>query len=45
LYAWQAAVAAHHSQISTFWSGLPEMRVAIQEYQQQMDGVMLFSKA
>jgi LmbE family N-acetylglucosaminyl deacetylase len=45
LYAWQAAVATHHSQISTFWSGLPEMRVAIQEYQQQMDGVMLFSKA
>jgi len=43
LLAWQRAVAAHQSQISTFWPNLDEMREAIREYCQSMEGVMLFS--
>jgi LmbE family N-acetylglucosaminyl deacetylase len=43
LQAWQNAVAAHLSQISTFWQNLDEMRLAIQEYSQQMGGVKLFT--
>ena len=41
--AWQEAVAAHSSQISTFWENLVEMRAAIQAYSQKMTGVKLFS--
>ena len=40
--AWQEAVAAHSSQISTFWENLVEMRAAIQAYSQKMQGVKLF---
>jgi LmbE family N-acetylglucosaminyl deacetylase len=40
--AWQAAVAAHQSQISTFWASLTEMRQAIQYYAQKMGGVPVF---
>jgi LmbE family N-acetylglucosaminyl deacetylase len=42
LLAWQAAVAAHQSQISTFWHDLNEMRLAIRSYSQNLQGVKLF---
>jgi LmbE family N-acetylglucosaminyl deacetylase len=42
LLTWQNAVSAHRSQISTFWTDLDEMRRAIREYSQSMDGVRLF---
>jgi LmbE family N-acetylglucosaminyl deacetylase len=42
LKAWQMAVAAHQSQISTFWKNLDEMRFAIREYCQRMNGIKLF---
>ena len=42
LKAWQMAVAAYQSQISTFWQNLNEMRLAIQEYCQRMNGIKLF---
>ncbi|MDD5371276.1 MAG: PIG-L family deacetylase [Anaerolineaceae bacterium] len=41
LAAWQQAVAAYASQISTFWSSLDEMRAAIREYCQSNSGVRL----
>ena len=41
--AWQEAVAAHSSQISTFWENRVEMQAAIQAYSQKMTGVKLFS--
>jgi LmbE family N-acetylglucosaminyl deacetylase len=40
--AWVEAVAAHASQISTFWSDLGQMRSAIQTYWQQFEGVRLW---
>ncbi|MGD2158934.1 MAG: PIG-L family deacetylase, partial [Anaerolineales bacterium] len=40
--AWQESVAAHASQISTFWPDLEAMRTAIQAYARQLGGVMLF---
>ena len=43
LRAWQESIAAHGSQISTFWQNLEEMRAAIQAYSQRMGGVKLFS--
>jgi LmbE family N-acetylglucosaminyl deacetylase len=36
--AWEAAAAAHRSQISTFWSGLDAMRAALRAYARQEDG-------
>jgi LmbE family N-acetylglucosaminyl deacetylase len=42
LRAWQDAVAAYGSQISTFWQNLDEMRAAIQAYLHKMGGVKLF---
>jgi LmbE family N-acetylglucosaminyl deacetylase len=42
LEAWQMAVAAHQSQISTFWQNPVEMRLAIWEYCQRMNGIKLF---
>ena len=42
LKAWQLAIAAHHSQVSTFWQNLDEMRFAIREYCQRMNGIKLF---
>lgn len=44
LFAWQEAVAAHRSQISTFWTSLAEMRLAIQDYVQKMKGAQLFTR-
>ena len=32
LLAWQKSIAAHHSQISTFWAGLPDMEMAIRNF-------------
>jgi LmbE family N-acetylglucosaminyl deacetylase len=40
--AWQESVAAHASQISTFWPDLEAMRTAIQAYARQLGGVRLF---
>ncbi len=45
LAAWEAAVAAHKSQISTFWGSLAEMREAIRAYSRQMGGVRLYASA
>jgi LmbE family N-acetylglucosaminyl deacetylase len=42
LSAWQDAVAAHQSQISTFWEDLVEMRTAIRNYYDQMGGIWLW---
>lgn len=43
LLAWQNAVAAHKSQISTFWGSRDEMEMAIQTYAQKMRGAKLYS--
>ena len=43
LQAWQMAVAAHQSQISTFWSSQNEMRSAIRAYRKLMGGIKLFN--
>jgi LmbE family N-acetylglucosaminyl deacetylase len=45
LRAWQEAVAAHESQISTFWQNMNEMRAAIQSYSHKIGGVKLFRLA
>ena len=42
LSAWQNAIAAHASQISTFWPDLEAMREAIRQYCGQKDGVLLW---
>ena len=44
LLAWQESVAAHKSQISTFWPDLADMREAIREYSLRMGGVCLWRK-
>jgi LmbE family N-acetylglucosaminyl deacetylase len=44
LNAWQDSVAAHGSQISTFWAGENEMRLAISEYMQWNKGMRLWRK-
>ena len=44
LQAWQEAVEAHGSQISTFWASLDDMRLGIQEYYDEMEGIHLWSK-
>jgi hypothetical protein len=42
--AWQEAVAAHASQISTFWRDVDEMKQAISDYSHQEGGVRLWRK-
>lgn len=42
LSAWGAAIAAHSSQISTFWPDLAAMQAAIQAYYQQSGGIPLW---
>lgn len=42
LAAWVEAVAAHESQISTFWPDKAGMKVAIESYYQQIAGVRLY---
>jgi LmbE family N-acetylglucosaminyl deacetylase len=44
LLAWQEAVTAHQSQISTFWSSSHEMRRAIKEYANNMGGIQLLTR-
>jgi len=45
LAAWQDSIAAHRSQISTFWPDLPAMRDAIRYYCQNESGVRLWQPA
>ena len=40
--AWCAAIAAHSSQISTFWTDREDMRMAIQAYSRAQDGLCLW---
>ena len=40
--AWEDSVAAHISQVSTFWSSLDEMRLAMLRYCQEQSGVSLY---
>jgi LmbE family N-acetylglucosaminyl deacetylase len=42
LAAWQGGIAAHGSQISTFWPDLNEMQRSIQAYYQQNNGILLW---
>lgn len=42
LLAWQEAIAAHISQISTFWPDLQAMGAAIQAYHRLGDGIQLW---
>ncbi len=42
LRAWGQAVAAHASQISTFWPNLPAMQAALEAYYQEMGGIFLW---
>jgi len=42
LAKWQSAVAAHQSQISTFWASRDEMYAAIQFYVERQAGVTLW---
>ncbi len=42
LEAWTQAVAAHASQISTFWSDMEAMREAIRDYCHQNEGAPLW---
>jgi LmbE family N-acetylglucosaminyl deacetylase len=44
LAAWTDSVAAHASQISTFWSSQEEMRRAIETYMEQQGGCRLWKK-
>ena len=39
---WEEAVAAHASQISTFWPGVPEMRLALRDYRREAGGLRLW---
>jgi LmbE family N-acetylglucosaminyl deacetylase len=45
LEAWCQAIAAHRSQISTFWPGLAAMRADIAAYCQRSSGAMLYQVA
>ncbi len=45
LSAWQAAIAAHASQISSFWPDLETMQAAIAQYCAQNGGLKLWKKA
>jgi LmbE family N-acetylglucosaminyl deacetylase len=42
LTAWQQSVAAHVSQVSTFWRDLPAMYQAVQEYLDRSGGAVLW---
>lgn len=43
--AWEQAVAAYQSQISTFWSGIPEMQAALRDYARREGGVRLWKSS
>lgn len=40
--AWEDSVAAHTSQISTFWPDLPAMQAALQAYRDRQGGICLW---
>ena len=42
LEAWVEAVAAHASQINTFWSSIEVMKSTIRKYHARVGGVRLF---
>jgi LmbE family N-acetylglucosaminyl deacetylase len=44
LIAWQDSIAAHVSQISTFWKDEVGMRMAIKDYLEQVRGLRLWKK-
>jgi uncharacterized MAPEG superfamily protein len=44
LHAWQQAVAAYSSQISTFWQDLDTMRADLSTYAHQAGGVRLWQR-
>jgi LmbE family N-acetylglucosaminyl deacetylase len=44
LKAWQEAVAAYQSQISTFWPSLDEMDTALEEYSKSEQGSILWKQ-
>lgn len=44
LDAWVRSVAAHTSQLSTFWEDMESMRSAVRMFCEQMDGVTLWRK-
>jgi LmbE family N-acetylglucosaminyl deacetylase len=43
--AWIQAVAAHQSQISTFWPDFPAMQAALQAYHDLFNGAVIWKKA
>lgn len=45
LVAWQDSIAAHASQISTFWMDTLDMRQSVSEYLKQNNGIQLWRKA
>lgn len=45
LRVWQESVAAHESQLSTFWSGTDQMREAIRAYWEPIKGIRLWKIA
>jgi LmbE family N-acetylglucosaminyl deacetylase len=42
LEAWKDSIAAHSSQISTFWNGVDQMRGAIQAYWEPLQGLRIW---
>lgn len=42
LAAWQRAIAAHASQLSTFWSDITQMEVAVANYAADLGGVRVY---
>jgi LmbE family N-acetylglucosaminyl deacetylase len=40
--AWYEAIAAHQSQISTFWEDLPQMRAELEAYHAKFGGIRLW---
>lgn len=42
MQAWQDSIAAHSSQINTFWGNIQEMQMSILAYSQQVQGILLW---
>ncbi|MBG7609538.1 MAG: PIG-L family deacetylase [Anaerolineae bacterium] len=42
MQAWQKSIAAHGSQISSFWENIEDMRTDIQKHSRQMEGIFLW---
>jgi LmbE family N-acetylglucosaminyl deacetylase len=45
MHAWLEAIAAHRSQISSFWESLDEMRSEVRAYYQEVGGIWLWGSA